>query len=90
MAQEEAQEQARKCKQQGMVVPITMGLSKCDEFNIITDDMEKDKDKTPSSFITIQFQTYTFIDSRADGNTISYELFQKLKDVKLIETNAVF
>ena len=63
-----------------MVVPIAMGLSKRHKFSIIIDDKEKDKDKTPHPFIAIQLggerqQTYTFIDSGVDGNTISYELF---------------
>ena len=95
MAQEEAWEQERKCKQQGMVVLIAMGLSKRHKFCIITDDMEKDEEKTPPPFIVVQLgkecrQTYAFIDSGADGNTISYELFKKLEDVKLIEIDAMF
>ena len=35
-------------------------------------------------------ETYAFIDSGADSNTILYELFRKLEDVKLIETDVVF
>ena len=53
MAQEEAWERARKCKQCGMVVPTVMGLSKCHKFSMITNDKEKDKDKTPPPFIAI-------------------------------------
>ena len=53
MAQEEAREWARKCKQQGMVVPLAMGLSKNHKFNIMIDDSKKDKDKTPPPFIAI-------------------------------------
>ena len=67
MAQEEAQEQAQKCKEQGLVVPIALGLSKRHKFNIITDKNEKDEDVTPPPFIAIQWgkecrQTYAFID----------------------------
>ena len=70
----------RKCKQQGMVVPIAMGLSKPHKFSIITDNIKKDKEQTPLPFIAVQLgqerlETYTFIDFGADGNTISYELF---------------
>ena len=59
------------------------------------DDNDKDEDVTPPPFIAIQLgkacrQTYAFIDSGADGNTISYELFRKLEDVKLIEMDVVF
>ena len=95
MAQKEAQEQAQKRKKRGLVVPIAMGLSKRHKFNIITDNIEKDEDVTPPPFIAVCLekecrQTYAFIDSRVDGNTILYNLFRRLADVKLIETNAVF
>ena len=88
-------ERARKHKQHGMVVLLTMGLSKCHKFNIITTDNADDEEETPLPFIAIclgieRLETYAFIDSGVDGNTISYELFQKLKDVKLIEIDAVF
>ena len=78
-----------------MVVPIVLGLSKRHNFNIIIDESKKDKVKTPPPFIAAQLkkerqQTYTFIDFGADGNTILYELFRKLKDVKLIEIDVVF
>ena len=77
-----------------MVVPIAMGLSKHHKFRIITNDIEKDKEETPPPFIAIQVgqerrETYAFIDSKANGNTISYELFRKLKDVTLIKIDAV-
>ena len=67
MAQEEAWERARKRKQQGMVVPLAMGLSKRYKFTINTTNKEDDEDKTPPPFIAIQMgqerlQTYTFID----------------------------
>ena len=52
-------------------------------------------DETPPPFIVVQIgeerlPTYAFIDSGADGNTISYELFQKLRNVHLKETKAMF
>ena len=53
MAQEEAWEQAKKHKEQGLVVPIVMGLSKCHMFSIIIDNIEKDKDETVPPFIAI-------------------------------------
>ena len=54
-----------------------------------------DEDVTPPPFIAIWLgkecqQTYAFIDFGENGNTISYELFGKLEDVKVIETNSVF
>ena len=72
-----------------------MGLSKHHKFNIITNEIEKDEDETTPPFIAVQLgkerqQTYAFIDSGADGNTILYELFRKLEDVKLIEIDVVF
>ena len=72
-----------------------MGLSKRHKFSIILDNIEKYEDVTPPPFIAVQLgkkcqQTYAFIDLGADGNTILYELFRKLEDVKLIETDAVF
>ena len=53
MAQEEAQERARKCKQRGMVVPLAMGLSKLYKFTITMIDNEDDEDKTPPPFIAV-------------------------------------
>ena len=53
MAQEESQEQARKRKQQEMVVPLAMGLSKHHKFSKIIVGREKDKDETPLPFIAI-------------------------------------
>ena len=53
MAQEEAQERARKCKHQGMVVTLAMGLSKCYKFTITTTNNKDDEDKTPPPFIAI-------------------------------------
>ena len=55
MTQEEAHEQARKCKQWGMVVPLAMSVSKHDKFSIITIDNEDDEEKTPPPFI-LQFR----------------------------------
>ena len=51
-------------------------------------------DETPPPFIAVQISkerlpTYAFIDSGADGNTISYELFQQLTNVSLKETKAI-
>lgn len=56
---------------------------------------DQSDDETPWPFIVVQIgnernPTFTFIDSWADGNTISYELYQTLKNVDLQETNAVF
>ena len=58
-------------------------------FKIIIDEIDDDED-TPQPFIAVQLgkegiQTYAFIDSRTDGNTISYELFEQLKGVELQE-----
>ena len=52
-------------------------------------------DETPQPFFAVQvgkerLQTYAFIDSGADGNTISYETFQALEKIELHETKAVF
>ena len=95
MAQEEAREQARKIKEWGLVVPLAMVLSKRHKFAIITTDNDKDEDETPPPFIAVQLgkerlETYAFIDSEVDGNTISYELFWTLKNVNLIDTDAMF
>ena len=54
MAQEEAQEQAREHKQQGTVIPLMMGMSKRHKFSIITNNIGKDEDRTPSPFIVVQ------------------------------------
>ena len=53
------------------------------------------EEETTQPFIAIcigneEFQTYAFIDSRADGNTISYELYTKLQVEQLTQTHAVF
>ena len=50
-----------------MVVPLAMGLSKHHKFSIITDNIGKDKDKTPPPFIVAQLgkerlEIYAFID----------------------------
>ena len=60
-----------------------MGLSKCRKFNIITTNKKNDEEETPPPFIAVQLgierlETYAFIDFRAYGNTISYELLQTL------------
>ena len=95
MAHEEAREQARKYKQPGMVVPLAMGLSKHHKFSIIMIDNDKDKDETPPPFIAVhlgqeQTKTCAFINFGVDGNTISYELFWTLKNVNLIDIDAMF
>ena len=64
-----------------------MGLTKCNQFKIIIDEVDDDED-APQPFIVVQLgkegiQTYAFIDSRADGNTSSYELFKQIKGVEL-------
>ena len=50
--------------------------------------------ETPLPFIEInvanQIQTHAFIDTGADGNTISHELFESLHDIELNETNTQF
>ena len=61
-----------------MVVPLAMGLSKRYKFTITMTNNGDDEDKTPPPFIAVKMgqerlQTYAFIDSGADGNTISYE-----------------
>ena len=78
-----------------MVVTLAMGLSKRHKFTIKTDNSEKNEDETPPPFIAVELgkecrQTYAFIDSGTDGNTILYELFKKLEDMKLIEIEAIF
>ena len=84
MAQEEAQEQAQKYKEWGLVVPIAMGLPKSHKFTTIIDNTKKDKDKTPLPFNAIQlgqerWETYAFIDSRANNNTISQSCLESYK-----------
>ena len=91
MAQEEAKERARKRKNGG-VVPLAYGISKRHKFSIL--EIENDEE-TPQPFIAVQIgnerkRTYAFIDSGADGNTISYELFKELGNIELKETKAVF
>ena len=78
-----------------MVVPLAMGLSKRHKFSIMTVDSEKDEDETPPPFIEVQLgkeqiETYAFIDFGVDRNTISYELFQTLNNVNLIDIDDVF
>ena len=53
------------------------------------------EEETPQPFIAVcirkeEIQTYAFIDSEADRNTISYELYTKLQDAQLTQTDAVF
>ena len=58
--------------------------------------MDQDlEEKTPQPFIAIYigkggFQTYAFINSGVDGNTISFMLYTKLQDAQLTLTDAVF
>ena len=78
-----------------MVVPLALGLSKRYKFTITMTNTEDEEDKTPPPFIAVQvgqekLQTYAFIDSGADGNTISYELFKQIKNLHLSDTDAVF
>ena len=79
-----------------MVVPLVMGLSKCPKFNITMIKNDMDEDEAPPPFITIQLvlqerlESCAFIDSRADGNTVSYELFKTLKDAHFKDINAMF
>ena len=79
MAQEEAGEWARKCRQRGMVVPLAMGLLKFHKFNIITTENENDEEEIAPPFIVLwlgieRLEIDAFLDSKADGNTISYKL----------------
>ena len=95
MVQEEACKWSRKHKQCEMVVPFAMGLSKCHKFTIITIDNKDDEEETPSPFIAIQLgnerlETYAFIVSEADGNTISYKLIKQLKYVHLKASTMCF
>ena len=81
-----AKERVYKQKQGRVVVPLAMGLSKYHKFSIITYKIDNDEEMPPP-FIAIKLsnegiQTYAFIDSRLDVNTISYELFQQLKNVE--------
>ena len=94
-AQEEAKQRARKLKS-GAVIPLAQEISKCYKFTLVEEDANESlDDETPPPFIAVKISkerlpTYAFIDSRVDGNTISYKLFQKLKNVNLKETNAMF
>ena len=78
------------------MIPLAQGVSKRYKFMLIEEGRNDSlDDETPPPFIAVQIgkerlPTYAFIDSGADGNTISYELFQKLKNVHLKETNAMF
>ena len=56
---------------------------------------DKLEEETPQPIITIQvgeerLVTQAFIDSGANGNTISYELYKRLKDVELHKTTTIF
>ena len=56
---------------------------------------EEVEKETPQPIITIQvgeerLVTQAFIDSGADGNTISYELYKQLKGVELQKTTTTF
>ena len=79
-----------------MVVPIMIGLSTWHKFDIMMIDNDMDEDKMPPPFIAVQLlgrerlETYAFINSGADGNTISYKLFKTLKNVHLSDIDVVF
>ena len=94
-AREEARERARK-QRNGGVVPFDQGVTKRRKFKIIKEDVDQDlEEETPQPLIAIctgdeKIQTYAFIDSGADGNTISYELYTKLHNTQLKQTNVVF
>ena len=94
-AQEEAKQRARKLKS-GAMIPLAQGISKQYKFTLVMEETnESFVDETPPPFINVQvgeerLPTYAFIDSGADGNTISYELFQQLPYVRLKETKAMF
>ena len=94
-ARKEAKKQARKRKNEGMV-PFDQGVTKHRKFKIIQDNMDQDlEEETPQPFIVVctrkeELQIYAFIDSKANGNTISYELYTRLKDAQLTQSNTVF
>ena len=93
---EEAKERALKCRNEGGVILFDQGVIKCHKFKIIEENVDQDlEEETPQPFIAIrvgnkEIQTYAFIDSGADGNTISYELYTKLQDAQLTQTDAIF
>ena len=63
------------------MIPLAQGVSKRYKYMLIKEGANDAlDDETPPPFIAVQigkerFPTYAFIDSRVDGNTISYELF---------------
>ena len=85
-----------KKRKNGGVVPFDQGVTKRQKLKIIEENVDQIlEEKTPQPFIAVrvgkeEIQTYAFIDSRADGNTIFYELYTKLQDAQLMQTNAVF
>ena len=66
------------------MAPFDQGVTKRQKFKIIGENVNQDlEEETPKPFIVICIekggvQTYVFIDSRANGNTIFYELYTKL------------
>ena len=78
------------------MVPFDQGVTKRRKFKIIEENVDQDlEEETPQPFIAVrigeeEIQTYAFIDSGADGDTDSYELYTKLQDTQLVQTNAVF
>ena len=85
--EEEAIERAKIRKQGGAIVPLVMGLSKCHNFSIINDEKDDDEEM-PQTFIVINIRkdwvlNFVFIDSRKDSNTIPYEFFKQLKNLKI-------
>ena len=79
-AQEEVKQCARKIKSRA-VISLAQGISKQNKFTLVMEEKNKSfDDETTPPFIAIQIgkerlPTYAFIDSGANGNTISYELF---------------
>ena len=79
------------------MIPLAQGISKRYKFTLVEEDTNEtlDDETPPPPFIAVQIgnerlPTYAFIDSGADGNTISYEIFQQLTNVNLKETKAMF
>lgn len=61
----------------------------------VVDDSDEEEDDTPQPFINVrvgeeQVKTHAFLDTGADGNTISFELFACLNNIQITQTKAQF
>ena len=78
------------------MVSFDQRVTKCQKFKIIEENVDQHlEEETPQPFIAVrvgkeEIQTYAFIDSGADKNTISYELYTKLQDAQLTQIDAMF